>query len=341
MLRVLLALLVSTIASCSFASASSLPALSYDHDFPDPSVIRVQDYFYAYATQTITDRPNSKLLNIQVARSRDLKTWEHLGDALPMKPTWASGTQKFWAPHIHRNSSSYYLYYSAEPDTKDGLCLAVAVSSKPEGPFVDMGKPLQCSPGFENIDPMVFTDHASGKTLLYWGSGFGPIRMRALASNMIEFESGSTELAVLSPEKTQEGNQDADRYTPLIEGAWVHKHGRFYYLFVSGNNCCEPNPHYAVLAARSESPAGPFLWRENDSRKSIVIENNNGPYIATGHNALIPFGNTLVALYHGISPQQMFVQNQIPGDRRVRRVLLMSKIYFKDGWPVVVPETSR
>jgi arabinan endo-1,5-alpha-L-arabinosidase len=324
------------LAFLAASSISNAATLAYDHDFPDPSVIRVRDYYYAYATQTITDRPNVKLLNIQVARSRDLKTWEHLGDALPVKPNWASSTQKFWAPHIHRFGSNYFLYYSADPDTKDGLCLAVAVSDKPEGPFVDSGKPLQCGPGFENIDPMVFVDHDSGKTLLYWGSGFGPIRVRALAPNMIEFENGSTESAVLSPEKTQ----DADRYTPLIEGAWVHRHGRYYYLFVSGNNCCEPNPHYAVLVARSESPTGPFLWRDGDSKKSVVIE-NNGPYIATGHNALIPFGHTLVALYHGISPAQMFVQNQIPGDRRVRRVLLMSKIYFKDGWPVVVPETSR
>ena len=59
-----------------------------DADFPDPAVIRSSDgYYYAYATQT---ERGGKWLNLQVARSADLVTWEHLGDALPTKPGWAS-----------------------------------------------------------------------------------------------------------------------------------------------------------------------------------------------------------------------------------------------------------
>ncbi|HYG09479.1 MAG TPA: family 43 glycosylhydrolase, partial [Pyrinomonadaceae bacterium] len=65
----------------------------YDEDFPDPTVIRASDgFFYAYATQAMVA---GKTLNIQVARSRDLTRWEHLGDALPLKPVWANQTQKF------------------------------------------------------------------------------------------------------------------------------------------------------------------------------------------------------------------------------------------------------
>ena len=66
----------------------------FDIDFPDPTVIRASDgYYYAYATQAIV---GGRTLNIQVARSRDLVKWEHLGDALPVKPAWADKTQKFW-----------------------------------------------------------------------------------------------------------------------------------------------------------------------------------------------------------------------------------------------------
>ena len=48
-------------------------------DFPDPHVLRVGSTFYAYATQTGDT-------NVQVMRSSDLVTWDHLGDALPGTP---------------------------------------------------------------------------------------------------------------------------------------------------------------------------------------------------------------------------------------------------------------
>lgn len=66
-----------------------------DADFPDPAVVRAPDgYYYAYGTQ---GERNGKWNNIQLARSADLVTWEHVGDALPAKPEWASKTQEFWS----------------------------------------------------------------------------------------------------------------------------------------------------------------------------------------------------------------------------------------------------
>src|ERR1043165_8171113 len=82
-----------------------------DEDFPDPAVILAPDgYYYAYATQTLRD---GHWINIQVARSADLIHWEHLGDALPEKPDWASGTQDFWAPSVIFDGTTYFMYYSA------------------------------------------------------------------------------------------------------------------------------------------------------------------------------------------------------------------------------------
>src|SRR4051812_19739927 len=80
-----------------------------DADFPDPTVIRVADgSYYGYATQT---RRGGGWINIQLARSKDLTHWRTLGDALPVKPTWASQTQDFWAPHVSRQGKRYILYY--------------------------------------------------------------------------------------------------------------------------------------------------------------------------------------------------------------------------------------
>src|SRR4051812_37362843 len=83
----------------------------FDTDFPDPTVVRASDgYYYAYATQTVRD---GRMINIQVARSHDLVQWEHLGDALPVKPAWANQTQKLWAPHVSQHGDTFYMYYSA------------------------------------------------------------------------------------------------------------------------------------------------------------------------------------------------------------------------------------
>lgn len=321
-----LALLLNSLASLAHE-------LVLNHDFPDPTIIKAQDgYYYAYATQGYTEERVSRLLNLQVARSLDLKTWQHLGDALPDKPSWANRTQRFWAPHIHFANNLYYLYYSAEPNTDDGKCLAVAVSKKPQGPFHNVEKPLICGPSFTNIDPMVYIDPQSRVPLLYWGSAFEPIRVRQLSPDLISFAPGSQTHPLLYPDR---GPTPAP-YLKLLEGAWILKHQNYYYLFVSGEDCCGlPNPQYAVLVSRSRHPLGPFKWRGNDPRQSVLIE-GNGSFIATGHNAFIhDQAGQLWTLYHGMDKRAPLLQNLIPGDRLNRRVMLRSKVNFVNGWPVL------
>jgi arabinan endo-1,5-alpha-L-arabinosidase len=148
-----------------------------DENFPDPTTTRAPDgWFYVYATKTIID---GQPVNIQVARSEDLITWEHLGDALPEKPSWALQTNHFWAPHVHYDEDlkTYFLYYSAYPDNGGGKCITVATSTKPEGPFIDKGSPMLCGESFINIDPMTFDDPRTGKIFMYWGSAFQPIKV--------------------------------------------------------------------------------------------------------------------------------------------------------------------
>lgn len=313
-----------------FANIALAHELVLDHDFPDPTLLKARDgHYYAYATQGTSEKGEPRIYNLQLSRSKDLKTWEHLGEALPQKPAWAKTTQAFWAPHVHFANNQYYLYYSAEPDTRDGLCLAVAISKNPQGPFVDSGRPLICGESFSNIDPMTFVE--SGKTYLYWGSGFEPVRMRELDSSLLNFAEGSRTLNLISPDR---GNHPAP-YTRLLEGAWVIKKNGYYYLFVSGENCCSgPDPKYAVLILRSKNFNGPFEYRENDPRKSVVIE-SAGDFSATGHNALITDDlGKLWSFHHGVDSARPTLTTPIPGDRTNRRVMLRREIRFENGWPV-------
>ena len=301
-----------------------------DHDFPDPAVIHAPDgYFYAYATQTLRD---GKWINIQVARSADLVEWEHLGDALPDKPEWALETQDFWAPSVIRDGSTYFMYYSAMPEEcRDDPChsLAVATSTSPAGPFVDIGRPLLMGKGFEYIDPMAFDDPVSGERLLYWGSGFQPIKVQQLAEDRLSFAPGSEPVDLIWP------NPIAGEFPRLVEASWVMHHDGFYYLFYSGDNCCGPHAEYGVMVARSRSAVGPFetLEQAKGVPNSLMLE-KSGRWLAPGHNTVIADGEGQYwMLYHAIDVNRPRQRQE--DEINSRRVMLIDRIEWRDGWPYI------
>jgi arabinan endo-1,5-alpha-L-arabinosidase len=308
-----------------------------DADFPDPSVLRAPDgYNYAYATQT---KRAGQILNFQVARSLDLVTWEYLGEALPTKPSWAATTQRFWAPDVSRHPDGRYLmYYSAQPDGPEpGLCLGVAVADRPEGPFVDSGQPLLAGgPGFENIDPMRFVDPADGRQWLFWGSGFGPLRVRELSADGLGFAENSVAQVIVETRQTG----DPALYGHLIEGSWVHYRQGWYYLFYSGDNCCGPDARYAVLVARARHATGPYQTLTQATGTAGTILTENARWQAPGHNSLITdLSGQDWMLYHAIDRQQPTFDAINDEQGYSRRVMLLSKVnYNEEGWPVVESE---
>ena len=306
-----------------------------DLDFPDPATLTAPDgTTYVYATQG--NNGGEATLNMRVARSTDLTKWTLLGDALPVKPAWASKTQDFWAPHVHAADGRYFLYYSAKPDAAlsdktRGLCLGVATSDRPEGPFVDSGKPLLCGPGFVNIDPMAYDDPATGKRLLYWGSGFEPIKVQELSRDRMSFAPGSSPINLVATIK----NENPTNYQRLVEGAWVVLRDGYYYLFYSGDNCCGPKAHYAVMVARSRSATGPFeTLADSTGAPNSVILAANAAWIAPGHNAIATDarGDDWI-VYHAVDAR--LVRSKESDEVNSRRIMLIDRIEWVDGWPRV------
>jgi arabinan endo-1,5-alpha-L-arabinosidase len=314
--------------------SSSLPEGFYvnpilDSDFPDPAVIHAPDgLYYAYATQTLRE---GRWINIQLARSADLVNWDLLGDALPEKPDWAQETQDFWAPSVIFDGSTYFMYYSATPDIchvhEAGHALAVATSSSPAGPFVDMGMPLLLGAGFEYIDPMAFDDPATGKHLLYWGSGFQPIKVQELAADRMSFVPESKQIDLIWP------NGRNGAFPRLVEASWVLLHDGYYYLFYSGDNCCGPDAEYGVMVARSRSATGPFetLEQAKGVPNSLMLERNER-WLAPGHNCLVTDKDGQVwMIYHAVDVERPRQRQQ--DEINSRRVLMIDKIDWRDGWP--------
>ena len=302
-----------------------------DQDFPDPALIRTNaGVYYAYATQTVV---GGTRLNIQGARSTDLVSWTPLGEMLPMKPSWASTTWNFWAPHVAWNpQGTYVMYFAAQHDTsKYGMCIGVATSSGPGGPFTDVGAPLICgasSGDFSHIDAMEYTDTASGKSYLYWGSNSQPIVGQELTGDLLHLANpAAAPDTLLRPSSAP--------YEQLIEGPWVRKRNGYYYMFYSGNDCCSAtNPHYAVMVARAATPLGPYqkLAAATGAASSVILQGNSA-WLAPGHNAIVTDqAGTDWIVYHAIDPAKMY----IPGtNNNVRRPLLIDKLVWTNGWPSV------
>jgi arabinan endo-1,5-alpha-L-arabinosidase len=281
----------------------------YDHDAPDPTVLRTPDgTFYAYTTQSLY---GARLLNIPVLRSTDLVNWTFVRDALPSLPDWAVlGERDSWAPHVISHAGRYLMYFSERRADDDTMAIGVAVADSPQGPFRDaIGEPLLTGPTFTTIDPFVIP--IDGDLWIYWGSAGDPIWAQQLA------EDG---FSTVGEARMVFHREFGEPYEALIEGAWLTQHEDWWYLFYSGDACCDEIAHYAVLVARSRSPFGPF---ERDPQNPIVAMNES--FNAPGHNSIVvdDAGQEWLVYHAYVRPDFTF------------RVMLVDRIDWVDGWPVV------
>ncbi len=289
-------------------------------DFPDPSVLHVPGKgYYAYATH---DAFSPTINNILVRFSLDMVNWTDAEGALLAPPDWAKFCDKFWCPQVVFVNGEYRLYYAAEPDTRDGMCLAMAVSSHPVG-FTDCGHPLSRVAGstYQMIDPCFFADPVSGKHFLYYGSAHEPIRVVELAADGKTFISEP--MAVLQP-----GEGD---YHKLREGAFITYQPAFnrYLLWVSGHNTWDVKS-YAVSVFWSADPLGVF---EKVPVGHLLLEANE-QWDSPGQNCILAdaAGNDWI-VYHAVDNHDRY----IPGTHRFLRKMCMDRVlYTNEGWSYVL-----
>lgn len=288
-------------------------------DFPDPRIIAVEgEGYFAYATH---DQFSPSLNNILVKHSWDLVNWSQTTGALLAPPVWAKTCERFWCPQVVNVNGEYRLYYAAEPDTKDGMCLALATSAGPHG-FVDWGEPLNRVAGstYQMIDPCFFIDPVSGKHLLYYGSAHEPIRVVTLAQNGKTFLTEPA--AVLLP--------GTGTFHTLREAAFVTYEPTWkrYFLWVSGDNTWAERS-YAVSVFWACSPTDLF---EPIPGEHVILQPNDH-WDAPGHNCILrdAVGDEWM-FYHAVDTKDRF----IPGTQIFKRKMCMDKVqYSVEGWPYV------
>jgi beta-xylosidase len=275
-------------------------------DFPDPTVVRVGGEYWA----TVTGTPSNP--NMPILRSSDLVHWTQAGSVFQERPEWSDG--RLWAPEMFRDSDRYLIYYSAgTPGNR--MCIRVAASSLPIGPYEDI-RSIVCQPA-GSIDASVLRNgrgtpylfwkedrNTEGIPAVIWGQALSPDRTHLIGQRR----------KVLAATREWEAN--------LIEAPFVFRRRGYVYMLYSGNLCCGPKCEYAMGIARSKGLFGPWKrWKRNP------IVDSNDEWLCPGHGTAIqsPDGRWWL-MYHAYDADLL--------DGR-RHLLLDAIRWTRDGWPVV------
>lgn len=226
------------------------------------------------------------------------------GIALDIKDVPWAGRQMWDTDAAHKNGI-YYLYFPVK-DKTDIFRIGVAISDKPEGPFVPEKHPMV---GSYSIDPCVF-DNGDGDHYIYFGGLWGGQLQRyrnnkaqecgeepaenepalcpkvaKLSDNMLDLLEDPKDLIILD----ENGNpiQAGDHNRRFFEASWMHKYnGKYYFSYSTGNT-------HLLCYAIGESPYGPFTYQ------GVILT----PVVGwTTHHSICEFKGKWYLFYHDSVP---------------------------------------
>ncbi len=290
-----------------------------DRIFPDPDVLRVGDTYYAYGTYhpwTPDVGPEREL--IPILESPNLVNWEFVGPAFAEEPPW-SRYRGLWAPGVGRLGGRTLLYYSDADFRADDPGVGVATSSDPTGPFEPRGGLLRSEEvGVPNsIDPMLFV-RGDDDPYLFWGSKRGIYGVRLADDG----------LAVAGEKFPIAGDG--------VEAPYVVERDGYYYFFGSRGTCCRgAESTYHLVVGRAEELRGPYRNRSSAAltdagATGTTILRSGEQFVGPGHCAVVrdERGGWWL-LYHAYVRGNAWVADT------PRRVLMLDRIRWREGWPVV------
>lgn len=183
---------------------------------------------------------------------------------------WAG--RQLWDCDIACKDGKYYLYFPLK-DRNDIFRMGVAISDKPEGPFIPQPDPIR---GSYSIDAAVFRDD-DGSYYMYFGGIWGgqlqryrdnkaienpclpadnepalPSRVVKLSDNMLEFAEDPRPVIVLGEDGKPLFAGDPHRF---FEASWMHKYkGKYYFSYSTGDT-------HLLCYAVGDNPYGPFTYQ--------------------------------------------------------------------------------
>lgn len=262
-------------------------------DFADPSIIKVGDIWYAFATQSRFDYTH---IRTQIATSPDFDYWTVTGlDALGTLPEWVNtDAAHVWSPDVNQlDDGSFVLYFSA-PTYSEGIfhCIGVAVSESVLGPYESISDvPFACPLAQGGaIDPSGFRDTDGKRYVLYkvdansvghggvCGNTVAPIVSTPIMIQEVEMDG------VTPIDKPIQLIINGDDDGPYVEAPSMVKIGDGTYILFYSSDCFVTTA-YNVNYATSRSPTSGFVKAKH-------------PLFETGTNGLIAPGSADVSGSH-------------------------------------------
>jgi len=215
------------------------------------------------------------------------------------------GGRQLWDCDVAFKNNKYYLYFPLK-DKTDIFRIGVAISNKPEGPFIPQDAPVK---GSYSIDPCVFCDN-DGSHYMYFGGLWGgqlqryrnnkaiecghepradeqalPSRVVKLSEDMLEFGENSRDVIIIDKGGNVLKAGDHDRR--FFEASWMHQYmGKYYFSYSTGNT-------HKICYAIGDNPYGPFTYQ------GVILT----PVVGwTTHHSIIEFRGKWYLFHHDSVP---------------------------------------
>nr|WP_320058185.1 glycoside hydrolase family 43 protein [uncultured Bacteroides sp.] len=226
------------------------------------------------------------------------------GVALQVKDIPWAGRQ-LWDCDCAYKNGKYYLYFPLKDQT-DIFRIGVAISDKPEGPFIPQPDPIR---GSYSIDPAVFEDE-DGQFYMYFGGLWGgqlqryrnnkaqecgvllegneaalPSLVVQLNDDMLDFAEEPKAVVIL--DENGEPLTAGDNERRFFEASWMHKYNdKYYFSYSTGDT-------HRLCYAVGDNPYGPFTYQ------GVILT----PVVGwTTHHAICEFKGKWYLFHHDSVP---------------------------------------
>ena len=185
---------------------------------------------------------------------------------------WAG--RQLWDCDVAEKDGKYYMYFPLK-DQNDIFRIGVAISDRPEGPFIPQPDPMR---GSYRIAPAVLND-GDGNYYMYFGGLWGgqlqryrdnkalesgatfpadnepsiPARVARLSADMLQFAEEPKAIVIL--DENGQPLTAGDNERRFFEASWMHKYnGKYYFSYSTGDT-------HRLCYAIGDNPYGPFTYQ--------------------------------------------------------------------------------
>ncbi len=223
-------------------------------DVPDPSMIRVGNYYYLVST-TMHLMPGCPVM-----RSKDLVHWETISyvfQRLTDLPRYdlKEGTvygRGQWASSIRYHDERFYVWFSPNDEPHRGY---IYTAEDPAGEWTLVSRPPH------HHDASLFFDD-DGKVYLFYGTG----QLRQLKSDLSDVEPGGIDQKIFERDADEQG---------LLEGSQAFKHNGRYYVMMISMDWSIPGRLRREVCYRADQITGPY-------EKKVILETEFQGYGGVG-----------------------------------------------------------